>query len=83
MEASVVDLRRRMREILAALDRNETVTITYRGKPKATLTPIARKKLTVEEMRRHPAVGLWKDREDMKDPVAWVRKLRRSRFGAV
>ncbi len=40
MEASIVDLRRRTREILAALDRNETVIITYRGKPKATLTPI-------------------------------------------
>jgi prevent-host-death family protein len=80
MEASVVDLRRRMREILAALERNESVTITYRGKPKAILSPIRKGKLTLEEVRQHPAVGMWKDRQDMEDPSAWVRDLRRSRI---
>jgi len=28
----------------------------------------------------HPACGMWKDREDMKDPVAYVRNLRRPRY---
>ena len=79
MEASIVDLRRRMREVLAALDRNESVTITYRGKPRAVLTPI-RKKLTLEEMKKHPSFGMWKDREDMRDPTAWVREQRKSRI---
>jgi prevent-host-death family protein len=79
MIASVTDLRRRMSEILAALGRNESVTITYRGKPKAVLSPIRKGKLTLEEVRQHPAVGMWKDREDMRAPSAWVRSLRRSR----
>lgn len=25
-------------------------------------------------------VGMWKDREDMKDPVAYIRNLRRPRY---
>ncbi len=80
MEATYVDLRRRTREVMAAIDRNETVTITYRGRPKAVITPIRPQKPTLEEARRHPAFGMWKDREDMKDPSAWVRNLRRSRI---
>lgn len=26
--------------------------------------------------RKLPAFGIWKDREDMKDPVEWVNKIR-------
>lgn len=33
----------------------------------------------VERLKNHPAVGMWADREDMKDPVEWVRSLRRRR----
>lgn len=39
MDASIVDLRYKTREILKALDRRETVNILYHGKLKATLTP--------------------------------------------
>ena len=39
MKASILDLRRRMKDILLALDRNESVTIFYRGKEKAILSP--------------------------------------------
>jgi hypothetical protein len=28
----------------------------------------------------HPACGMWKDREDMKDPAAYIRKLRQPRY---
>ena len=27
-----------------------------------------------------PAFGMWKDRDDMADPAAWVRALRKPRF---
>ncbi|MHC4248228.1 MAG: type II toxin-antitoxin system prevent-host-death family antitoxin [Planctomycetota bacterium] len=77
MKATVVDLRRRTREIIAALDRGESVTITYRGKEKGTIVPKRkRKRMPAAD---HPAVGMWKDREDLKDPSAWVRGIRRSR----
>jgi len=28
----------------------------------------------------HPAFGMWADREDMKGPSAWVRKIRAPRY---
>lgn len=78
MEASIVDLRYRMKDVLRALDRGEPVTVLYRGKAKAKLVPIASEKPRMR-MEDHPACGMWADREDMKDPVAWVRKLRSKR----
>jgi uncharacterized protein YfbU (UPF0304 family) len=29
------------------------------------------------KLRKEPFVGMWKDREDLSDSVAWVRDLRR------
>ncbi len=37
MKATIVDLRYRMNDVLKALDRNEEVTILYRGKEKGIL----------------------------------------------
>lgn len=38
MQATVVDLRYHMNDVLKALDRNEDVNILYRGKTKGVLT---------------------------------------------
>jgi antitoxin (DNA-binding transcriptional repressor) of toxin-antitoxin stability system len=79
MKVTIVDLRTRTAEVIKALDRNERVTILYRGKPKGIIYPAKdpeRKRMRASE---HPAFGMWKDREDMKDPAAWVRKLRSAR----
>ena len=82
MEASIVDLRYRMKDVLRAIDRGETVTVTYRGKEKARLVPSAPASGRVlVNPSDHPFVGMWKDREDMADPVAYVRKLRQPRYG--
>ena len=35
------------------------------------------KGLPSSEIARSPAIGLWADREDMKDSVAWVNEQRR------
>lgn len=42
-----------------------------RTKPKKQLRPL----------REEPFFGMWKDREDMADPVEWVRKIRREHWG--
>ena len=42
MNASVLDLRRNMKDVIAALDRNESVTLTYRGRRKASIVPCER-----------------------------------------
>ena len=38
MKASIVDLRYKMSDVLKALERNEKVTILYRGKVKGVIT---------------------------------------------
>jgi len=81
MKASVVELRHKMKEIMAALDRNEAVTITYRGKDRAVMIPVeqAKRRISASE---HPACGMWKNRREMKDVPAWIRKMRRGRVDA-
>lgn len=80
MKASIVDLRYRMKDVLKAIDRGEAVAVFYRGKKKAQLVPISKRKTTKKTtLTSHPAFGMWKDREDMKDPVDWVRKIREGR----
>ncbi|MXW77464.1 MAG: type II toxin-antitoxin system Phd/YefM family antitoxin [Gemmatimonadetes bacterium] len=75
MKASITDLRRRMKDILLALDRNESVTILYRGKEKAILSPIRQR--TRKPVKDHEAFGMWRDRKDMADVDAYVRNLRK------
>jgi hypothetical protein len=78
MKATVLDMRRRMKDILAALDRNEEVTIFYRGKKKGVIYPVGREPKS-RSIADHPAVGMWKDRDDLADVDTFVRKLRRQR----
>ena len=42
MEATVVDLRYRMNDVLKALARNESVTVLYRGQVKGVIRPNGR-----------------------------------------
>ncbi len=78
MKATILDLRRRMREVLLALDRNESVTIYYRGKKKAVLSPC--RQLSGKSVKDHEAFGMWQDREDTADVDAFVRDLRKGRL---
>ena len=56
MKASIVDLRYKMNDVLKALDRNEKVTVLYRGKVKGVLIPSGEKKdLKITE---HPFFGM-------------------------
>jgi len=40
MNASILDLRYKTSDILAALEKRESVTILYHGKPKGTIIPL-------------------------------------------
>jgi hypothetical protein len=83
MNASVLDFRRRMKDILQALDKNETVTILYRGKKKGMIFPAGLESHKTKSIAAHPAFGLWKDRKDLKDVGTVMRKLRERRRSAV
>lgn len=78
MKLTLLDLRRDPEKILTALERNEPIVLSHRGKAIARIVPL-------EESDRcrpseHEAFGMWADREDMKDPSAWVAELRKGRF---
>ena len=41
MDATILDLRYRTKDVLKAVERGEVVTVLYRGKEKARIVPIA------------------------------------------
>ncbi len=85
MKATFLDLRRRMSEVLQALDRNERVTIFYRGRKRAILVPAGGDTAGSEPVSAsaHPAFGMWADREGLDDVAAHVRDLRQGRHRAL
>ena len=80
MKATILDLRRRMGEVIKALDRNEPVTILYRGRPKGILYPMPGTQRKERPLTEDPAFGMWKDREDMKDVEGYIRRMRQRRL---
>jgi len=80
MKATIVDLRYRMKDVLRAVESGESVTVLYRGKPKARILPIARK-AGEAKLAEAEAFGMWKDRKDLRNVPGYIRKLRQGRFG--
>jgi antitoxin (DNA-binding transcriptional repressor) of toxin-antitoxin stability system len=79
MEASVLDLRKKMSEIMSAIDRRERVTLTHRGHRRAVIVPLEEEKKTKVKVADLPAFGMWAKRDEMTDAVAYVEKLREPR----
>jgi len=76
MKATVVDLRYKMNDVLKALDRNEKVTVLYRGKVKGVLVPAHKKgKIKIKE---HPFIGMLS--HDTKSVDETMNELRRPRY---
>jgi hypothetical protein len=40
------------------------------------------KKAKSSKLKNEPFIGMWKDRDDMSDSVAWVRDIRRRHWKA-
>lgn len=75
MKASVLDLRYRMRAVLDALERRESVTLLHRGKVKGTILPAGRP--TAKRMEDHPFFGINRDAEEpVPERMARMRKAR-------
>jgi len=72
-----------MADVLRALDRNESVKILYRGRPRAVLVPTGSRSRQTDSVGSHPAFGMWRDNDRLDDVPVYVRTLRRNRFGAV
>ncbi len=62
-------------------DRMSVREMVSEGRPrKSGAKPSAPKSKEAMRVEDHPAFGVWADREDMKDPSAWVRKIRGPRY---
>ena len=79
MEASVLDIRKKMREVMSAIDRCERVTLIHRGRRRAIIIPFSEAKRSKVKVADLPAFGMWAERTDMTDPVAYVDKIRKPR----
>jgi hypothetical protein len=75
MDASVVDLRYKMRDVLKALGRRERVRILYHGKVKGEIVPS--KSDHHAKTEDHPIFGILG--ADKMSPEEIVSKMRRSR----
>lgn len=75
MQATVVDLRHRMTEVLKALDRNEDVDILYRGKTKGVL--VAKIDRTGGKVEDHPFFNM---RGSKKSVDTEMERLRGGRY---
>jgi hypothetical protein len=74
MEASIVELRYKMKDILKALSRNEKIKILYHGKEKGVIVPTAGP--PPQSVEEHPFFGLQK-RASVSN---MMKKLRGSRY---
>jgi len=75
MKASIVDLRYKTREILKALDKNESVEILYHGKTKGVIRPVTGK--STVKVKEHPFFGMCQETgQTVLDEVENLRKPR-------
>ena len=76
MEASIVDLRYKMKDVLEALERRETVQILYHGKVKGKIVPVSSdRKLKIEN---HPFFGMM--RGSKSSVIELMNALRAGRY---
>ena len=74
MQASILDLRYKMKDVLRALERNETVEILYHGKVKGVIMPCQRK--LKQKVKDHPFFGM----DDSSDVETQMKQLRQGRY---
>jgi hypothetical protein len=75
MEASVVNMRHRMKEIMKALERNEEVKVLYHGKLKGIIKPIQDN--TGESVTKHQFFGMLRgEPESVEETLQGLRGMR-------
>jgi prevent-host-death family protein len=78
MVITAKDLRLKTSLVLRKVQHGGSITVTFRGKPVARIVALREEK--PGRLEDDPAVGMWADREDMKDVEAWLRKIRTPRY---
>ena len=75
MEASILDLRYKMNDVLKALERNETVKICYRGKLKGEIRPVKTAQSKVRKIEEQEFFGM--NSEDKLSIEQQMQELRK------
>ena len=78
MVVTAKELRLRTSQVLKKVQQVGTATVTLRGKPVAKLVSLNSRK--ERKLSEYSAIGMWADREDMKDVDAWLRNIRKPRY---
>ena len=79
MNASVVDMRYKMHDVLRALQRREKINILYHGKLKGVILPIesVNRQLNQSPVEKHPFFGMNKSsRESVETAMSRIRRTR-------
>ena len=76
MNVTIVDLRYKMNDVLKALERNEVVTLKYKGKLWGTIIP--NRSDNHKAVREHPFFGMYKNYTESVDEI--MDRLRGNRF---
>jgi prevent-host-death family protein len=79
MQISVKELRKQPGRIISMAGAGSDITITMRGKPAAKIVPLDYVSEETNADEEILAFGMWKDREDMKAPSAFVANFRNGR----
>lgn len=74
MNATVVDLRYRMKSVLEALDRNESVNVLYHGKIKGVLSPLQNEETT--KIKDHVFFNMSDSTQNVEDTMDQLRGKR-------
>jgi len=82
MKASVVDLRYKMKDVLKALRRNESVDILYHGKIAGTIFS-PKKTFVKKDIKKHPFFGMHEKRHKNKSMETLIDELRGGRYRAL
>ena len=71
MQATIVDLRYHMNDVLKALDRNENVDILYRGKTKGVI--VAKTTPATGQVQDHPFFNMRPSSQSVEDEMDRLR----------
>ena len=77
MQTNFKQLRHETGAVMRAVERGETVIVTYRGKPVAEVSPMRRKAQTEDD----GLFGIWSDHRAVASVEDYVAKVRKGRVG--
>ena len=79
MEVTMKQLRIEPGRVISRAYNGQEITITYRGKPRAKIVPIANRKIIVSDEPENELFGIWNDRKDIGNVDQFVRNIRKGR----